>query len=63
VLFGNVPAGVTVANASGTHNGSPYITVPVTSVAPGASTSFTLQLSNPSNVSVNLTTTEYSGSF
>jgi len=62
-LLGNVPAGVTVANASGTHNGSPYITVPVTSLAPGAATSFTLQLSNPSNVSVSLTTTEYSGSF
>lgn len=63
VVFGNVPATVKVSNASGTYNGSPYISVPVTTLGSGQSTSFTLLISNPSNVSVNLTTTEYSGSF
>jgi predicted extracellular nuclease len=58
-----LPAGVTLTNASGTHNGVPYITAAAASVAPGATATVTLVLSNPNKVALNYTATIYSGSF
>jgi uncharacterized protein len=63
MLIGNVPAGVTVANASGIYNGSPYVTANVMALAPGQSTSVYLQLKASSVSGLNPTKTEYSGSF
>ena len=51
VVLTNLPAGVTLANASGyTADGNPYILVdlPGGALAPGQSVSFTVQFNNPS---------------
>ncbi len=64
ILFTSLPSGVTLANATGTFNGSPFITVPsVTSLAPGQSATVSVQFSDPSNVKINFTPVIYSGSF
>jgi predicted extracellular nuclease len=58
-----LPAGVTLTNASGAHNGVPYITASAASVAPGATATVTLVLSNPNKVALNYAATIYSGTF
>ena len=52
VALSNLTAGVTLNNASGTHNGDPSISF---SLAPGASIGIPLQFSNPSNTKINFT--------
>jgi hypothetical protein len=55
--------GVTVANATGTFAGIPYLTVPaVTSFAPGQSATVSVQFKDPSNSAINFTPVIYSGS-
>ena len=54
-------AGVTVANATGTYNGSPYLTVSSSSLAAGASVTVALQFSDPSNANISPTPVVYSG--
>jgi predicted extracellular nuclease len=56
-------AGVTLDNASGTQNGAPYVTLPVSSLAPGASVTVTTTFSNPGKVGIGYTATLISGSF
>lgn len=63
VEISGLPAGVTLANASGVHNGVPYITVNSASVAPGAKLSLTLVASNPNKVAINYSAAVYSGNY
>jgi len=57
-----LPAGVTLANATGYVNGMPYITA-APSLAAGAQATVQLQFNNPSRVAVNYTPKVYNGSF
>ncbi len=61
LMFNNLPSGVTLANASGSLNGVPYITVSAASLAAGASTQVSVRFSNPARVSVSYSTQVYSG--
>ena len=63
VELSGLPAGVTLANASGTRNGKPYITAAATTLAPGASVTVTTLFNNPSKVGINYSATIYSGTF
>jgi sugar lactone lactonase YvrE len=64
LVLTNLTAGVTLANATGTTNGSPFITVPaVSSLGPGQSASVNLQFQDPSNRSIAFTPAVYSGTF
>jgi predicted extracellular nuclease len=63
VEFSGLPTGVTLANASGSHNGVPYITAGAASVAPGATVTLTTVFNNPSKGAIPYTATIYSGSF
>jgi hypothetical protein len=62
IVFASLPSAVTIANASGTYNGRPYITLN-TSLAVGQSASVAVQFSNPSNTAINATPVVYTGSF
>jgi predicted extracellular nuclease len=57
-----LPAGVTLANASGYFNGMPYITA-AQSLAAGAQATVQLQFNNPGHVAVNYTPKVFNGSF
>ncbi|MGW8391240.1 ExeM/NucH family extracellular endonuclease [Pseudoduganella sp. HUAS MS19] len=57
-----LPAGVTLANATGYVNGMPYLTA-APSLAAGAQATVQLQFNNPSRVAVNYTPKVYNGSF
>jgi glycosidase len=60
----NLTSGVTLANANGSYQGSPYITMPTSnSLGPGKSTQVTLQFNNPNGVPVSCTPVVYSGQF
>jgi hypothetical protein len=63
ILFTALPSGVTLANATGTIGGVPYLTLPGASLAPGQSATVSVQLRNPGNVQINLTPVIYSGGF
>ena len=63
VVLTNLTSGVTLANASGQRNGSPYITVAPGGLAPGASASVSVQFNNPSNGFINYTPVTVSGTF
>ena len=63
IEIAGLPSGVTLANATGMHNGVPYITVNSASVAPGAAITLTLVANNPGKVAINYTATVYSGTF
>jgi probable HAF family extracellular repeat protein len=62
VAFSGLSAGVTVGNAAGIYNGSPYLTVSAMSLSPGMSASVSVQFNNPSNAKINFTPIVYSGS-
>jgi len=53
--------GVTVANATGTYNGSPYLAASATALAAGASISVAVQFSDPTDVAILPTPVVYSG--
>ena len=63
VVFGGLPAGVTLANASGTHAGAGYVTVNAASLAPGATASFAVSFTNPSKVTINYSASIFAGNF
>lgn len=64
LLLNSLPAGVTLANTTGTFNQCPYITIPaLTSMAPGQSVTVAVQFSNPSNAIINFTPEFYAGRF
>jgi hypothetical protein len=60
--FDGLTAGVTLANASGSRAGAPYITVGAT-LAPGASVAVPLSFTDPAKTAIHYTNTVYSGSF
>jgi hypothetical protein len=60
----DLPPGVTLANATGTYLGNPYITIPgVTTLKPGDAASVEVEFNNPSNVKVGFTSVTYAGQF
>lgn len=63
VEFDGLPAGVTLVNATGSHNGAPYITLDAASLAAGASLSFPLSFSKTGSASIGYTAKVYSGTF
>lgn len=63
VVFGGLPAGVTLANATGSHAGAAYVSVNAASLAPGATASFAVSFSNPSKVTINYSASIYAGNF
>lgn len=58
-----LPAGVSLANASGSHDGSPYITATTGNLAAGASITVPVSFSNPNKVAVSYSAKIFSGSF
>jgi predicted extracellular nuclease len=58
-----LPAGVTLDNKTGDFNGAPYVTLPGTALAPGATVKVSLTFTNPSKTNVTFTSTLYSGTF
>lgn len=63
VTFGGLPAGVTLDNASGQHNGVPYITATADSVAPGATVTVSMTFTNPAKAGISFSNAVYSGEF
>ena len=63
LFFEGLPAGVTLANASGQRNGVPYITLSASVYPAGAVVQVPVQFSNPSRVSIGYTPRVYSGQF
>ncbi|WP_426088552.1 ExeM/NucH family extracellular endonuclease [Janthinobacterium sp. PSPC1-1] len=63
VVFGALPAGVTLANATGSHAGAAYVSVNAASLAPGATASFVVSFSNPSKVTINYSASIFAGNF
>jgi predicted extracellular nuclease len=63
IALKGLPAGVTLANASGSNGGAPYITAAVANLAPGASITVPVSFTKTGTVSVSYTTTVYSGNF
>jgi hypothetical protein len=63
IVFTSLTAGVTLADATGTFAGNPFITVPLSGgLGPGQSTSVAVQFRNPANAAINFTPVVYSGS-
>jgi predicted extracellular nuclease len=62
VELSGLSSGVTLLNASGTHNGAPYVTS-APSLAAGATVSVPVQFSNPSKLPLKYTVKIYSGAF
>jgi len=58
-----LPAGVTLDNKSGDFNGAPYVTLPGTTLAPGAAVTVALTFTNPSKTTITFTSKLYSGTF
>jgi predicted extracellular nuclease len=59
----NLPAGVTLDGKSGDVNGAPYLTLPATSLAAGASVTVTTTFTNPNKASILYTPKLYTGTF
>jgi uncharacterized protein len=58
-----LPAGVTLDNKSGDFNGAPYVTLPGTALAAGATVKVSLTFTNPAKTNITFTSTLYSGTF
>jgi predicted extracellular nuclease len=58
-----LPAGVTLDNKSGDFSGSPYLTLPSATLAPGATATVTATFGNPSKVAVGFAAKLYTGAF
>ena len=63
VLFEGLPAGVAVANASGSHAGAAYVSVDAATLAPGAMLTLAVKFNNPSKVTIHYTPRIIAGSF
>jgi hypothetical protein len=62
ILFMGLPSGVTLANATGSFSGSPYLMVPaVTTLAAGQSATVGVQFNDPSFAAINFTPAVYWG--
>jgi hypothetical protein len=60
--FGGLPVGVTLANATTTNGGVPFISL-ARGLSPGQSASFAVQFSDPSNLSINFSPIVHLGAF
>lgn len=60
IILENLPAGITLANASGSYYGQPYVKVN-DSIAPGSSVFVQVRFTNPSNAPVTYTPSAYTG--
>lgn len=60
--FDNLTAGITLSNATGSHNGSPYITVPG-GLVPDGGVTIPLEFTNPAKNPINYDAKIYSGTF
>jgi hypothetical protein len=58
-----LPAGVTLDNKSGDFNGAPYVTLPGSGLAMGATVNVSLTFTNPSRTNITFTSKLYSGTF
>jgi predicted extracellular nuclease len=58
-----LPAGVTLDNKSGDFNGAPYVTLPGSGLAAGATVSVSLTFTNPAKTNITFTSKLYSGTF
>jgi lysophospholipase L1-like esterase/archaellin len=63
LVFQNLSAGVTLDNATGSHDGAPYITATAGPLAPGASVTVPLTFSNPNKVAIGYTNAVFAGNF
>jgi len=63
VLLSNLTEGVTLANATGTTNGAPYLVTTGGALGEGESREILLAFRNPPNGPVNYTPRLFSGSF
>jgi hypothetical protein len=61
VEFANMTTGVSIDNASGTHNGAQYVTFANGALAPGQTAKVTVVFSNPSKGPIGYNATIYSG--
>ena len=61
VLFTGLPSGVTLAGASGTYNGSPFLNLTQTTLAPGQSITLNVTLLGPAGITLKFDTILYSG--
>jgi len=59
--FDNLTSGVSIDNASGTHNSAPYVTFASGVIAPNQAVTFTVIFSNPSKGPIGYTAVIYSG--
>ena len=64
LVLNNLPLGVTVINASGLTNGSPFLTIPgAASLGPGKSASVSVHFHDPLNLTISAHVLVYSGNF
>ena len=63
VVFSNLPAGVTLINATGTTGGSPYMTISAGALAAGATVTVPVQFTNSGTAAIAYTNRVYSGTF
>jgi DNA/RNA endonuclease G (NUC1) len=63
MYFDSLPSSVRLLNAAGKRDQSPFITMQVTSLAPGQSIQVPVQFSNPQRVPVSYTSAVYAGQF
>ena len=63
IELGGLAAGVTLVNASGSHNGAPYITANVASLAPGATITVPLSFTKTGAAGISYTAKIYTGNF
>jgi beta-lactam-binding protein with PASTA domain len=61
IVLTGLPSGVTLNNASGTFNGSPFITLAPSTLAPGQSVVISVQFTDPSMTKITFTPVLYSG--
>ena len=61
--FASLTPGVSVDNATGMHEGAPYISVNSDTIAPGGKITFSVVFSNPSKGAISYTNKIYSGNF
>jgi len=63
LVLEGLPAGVTLDNKSGQQGGAPYLTLPGTTLAPGATVTVTTTFVNPSKTNIVYTAKIVSGTF
>ncbi len=63
LVFNSLSTGVTLDNATGLHDGTPYITAAASPLAPGASLTVPLTFSNPNKAAIGYTNTIFTGNF